>query len=102
MGVITIGGYTPAAVDGKTVTFKHSRLNSELKIEAELIVVALGQNIDNELGLPVERNAVVAEGTSVDGKVFVAGDIAKGDKTVVAAVNKGKLAAYEIHNRIGG
>ena len=26
----------------------------------------------------------------------------KGDKTVVAAVNKGKLAAYEIHNRIGG
>ena len=102
MGVITIGGYTPAAVDGKTVTFKHSRLNSELKIEAELIVVALGQNIDNELGLPVERNEVVAEGTSVDGKVFVAGDIAKGDKTVVAAVNKGKLAAYEIHNRIGG
>lgn len=77
MGVITIGGYTPAAVDGKTVTFKHSRLNSELKIEAELIVVALGQNIDNELGLPVERNEVVAEGTSVDGKVFVAGDIAK-------------------------
>lgn len=102
MGVITIGGYTPAAVDGKTVTFKHSRLNSELKIEAELIVVALGQNIDNELGLPVERNEVVAEGASVDGKVFVAGDIAKGDKTVVAAVNKGKLAAYEIHNRIGG
>ena len=102
MGVITIGGYTPAAVDGKTVTFKHSRLNSELKIEADLIVVALGQNIDNELGLPVERNEVVAEGTSVDGKVFVAGDIAKGDKTVVAAVNKGKLAAYEIHNRIGG
>ena len=102
MGVITIGGYTPAAVDGKTVTFKHSRLNSELKIEADLIVVALGQNIDNELGLPVERNEVVAEGTRVDGKVFVAGDIAKGDKTVVAAVNKGKLAAYEIHNRIGG
>lgn len=62
MGVITIGGYTPAAVDGKTVTFKHSRLNSELKIEAELIVVALGQNIDNELGLPVERNEVVARG----------------------------------------
>ena len=50
----------------------------------------------------MERNEVVAEGTSVDGKVFVAGDIAKGDKTVVAAVNKGKLAAYEIHNRIGG
>ena len=102
MGVITIGGYTPAAVDGKTVTFKHSRLNSELKIEADLIVVALGQNIDNELGLPVERNEVVAESTRVDGKVFVAGDIAKGDKTVVAAVKKGKLAAYEIHNRIGG
>lgn len=102
MGVITIGGYTPAAVDGKTVTFKHSRLNSELKIEADLIVVALGQNIDNELGLPVERNEVVAEGTRVDGKVFVAGDIAKGDKTVVTAVKKGKLAAYEIHNRIGG
>ena len=102
MGVITIGGYTPAAVDGKTVTFRHSRLNSELKIEADLIVVALGQNIDNELGLPVERNEVVAEGSRVDGKVFVAGDIAKGDKTVVAAVKKGKLAAYEIHNRIGG
>ena len=26
----------------------------------------------------------------------------KGGKTVVSAVKKGKLAAYEIHNRIGG
>ena len=50
----------------------------------------------------MERNEVVAEGTRVDGKVGVAGDIAKGAKTVVAAVKKGKLAAYEIHNRIGG
>ena len=37
-----------------------------------------------------------------DGKVFVAGDIAKGDKTAVWAVRKGKAAAYAIHNYLGG
>ena len=35
-------------------------------------------------------------------KVFAAGDIARGDKTVVWAVRKGKEAAQAIHNFLGG
>lgn len=103
IGVIAIGGYVPAAVDGKAVTFKHCRLNSELKIEADLIVLALGQDLDvSKLGLAAESNQVIADGYQVDEKVFVAGDIVEGDKTVVAAVRKGKEAAAAIDKCVGG
>ena len=102
-GVTIVDGYAPVAVDGKVVTFRHRKLNSELKIEADKIVLAVGQTTDAaQLGLPIVKNEVDFEGYHADGKVFVAGDIAKGDKTAVWAVRKGKAAAYEIHNYLGG
>ena len=102
-GVTIVDGYAPVAVDGKVVTFRHRRLNSELKIEADKIVLAVGQATDaDQLGIKTVKNEVEFEGYQADGKVFVAGDIAKGDKTAVWAVRKGKAAAYAIHNYLGG
>ena len=102
-GVTIVDGYAPVAVDGKVVTFRHRKLNSELKIEADKIVLAVGQSTGaGELGLPVVKNEVDCPEYQADGKVFVAGDIAKGDKTAVWAVRKGKAAAYAIHNYLGG
>lgn len=102
-GVTIVDGYAPVAVEGKVVTFRHRRLNSELKIETDKIILAVGQSTDaDQLGLPIVKNEVDFDGFQADGKVFVAGDIAKGDKTAVWAVRKGKAAAYAIHNFVGG
>lgn len=102
-GVTIIDGYAPTVVDGKTVTFKHRRIPSEIKIEADLIVLAVGQSTDAEkLGLPIEKNEAAFDGYHAGGKVFVAGDIAHGDKTVVWAVRKAKQAVAELDQYLGG
>lgn len=102
-GVTIIDGYIPTAVNGKFVTFKHRHINSELKIEVDKIILAVGQRVaDNTLGLNIVKNEVDFEGYQASEKVFVAGDIAHGDKTVVYAVKKGKEAAELIHKTLGG
>ena len=102
-GVTIIDGYAPVQVDGKAVVFRHRRINSELRIEADLVVLAVGQSTDAaKLGLPIEKNEAAFDGFHAEGKVFVAGDLARGDKTVVWAVRKAKQAAREIDQYLGG
>lgn len=102
-GVTIVDGYAPSAVDGKVVTFKHRKLNSELKIEADLIVLAVGQSSEaGGLGLTMNKNEVGFEGYHAGDNVFAAGDITLGDKTVVYAVRKGKEAAEAIDEYLGG
>ena len=102
-GVTIIDGYIPTHVDGKVVTFKHRHINSELKIEVDKIILAVGQRVaDETLGLSIVKNEVDFDGYQASEKVFVAGDIAHGDKTVVYAVKKGKEAAELIHKTLGG
>jgi len=102
-GVTIVDGYAPVAVDGKVVTFRHRKLNSELKIEADKIVLAVGQSTEaGNLGIKTVKNEVEFDGFQADGKVFVSGDIAKGDKTAVWAVSKGKGAAFAIDKYLGG
>ena len=97
LGVTIIDGYAPSSVDGKLVTFKHRKLNSELKIEADKIILAVGQYTEAfMLGLDIVKNEVAFDGCKAADNVFVAGDIARGDKTVVYAVRKGKIAAAAI------
>ena len=48
------------------------------------------------------KKEVDVEGWHAGGEGLVAGDSAKGDKTGDWAVRKGKAAAYEIHNYLGG
>ncbi len=104
LGVSIIDGYVPEKVEGNTVTFKHRRIPGELKLTVDKIILAVGQRTaDDTLGIKMVRNEVEFDGYNTgDNKVFVAGDIARGDKTVVWAVRKGKEAALEIHNCLGG
>ena len=102
-GVTIIDGYAPVSVDGNKVVFKHGKLNNELKLEADKIVLAVGQHsIADKLGISMDKNEVGFVGYQANGKVFVTGDIAKGDKTVVYAVLKGKEAAAAIDSYLGG
>lgn len=104
LGVSIIDGYVPISVKADEVTFKHRRLESELKIKAKKIILAVGQVV-NASGFPINiiKNEVDVEGYKTkDPKVFVTGDIAHNDKTVVWAVRKGKEVAYVVANSIGG
>ncbi len=102
-GVTLVDGYAPVSVEGKVVTFRHRKLNSELRIEADLIVLAVGQSTQaGEFGLSMDGNEVDFEGAHAGDNVFVAGDIAKGEKTAVWAVTKGKVAAHTMHAYLGG
>ena len=103
-GVTIIDGYVPVEVEGNVVTFKHRNIDSKLVLKADRIYLAVGQCVDGEnLGLDIENNEVTFEGYQTDDKkVYVAGDISKGDKTVVWAVQKGKEAAEAIHKNLGG
>lgn len=107
LGVTIIDGYKPVAANGGVVSFEHRVIKSKIEIEADLIVLAVGQmpKID---GLGIElNNGEVNEGkpyVTKDPKVWVCGDIAhsKFDKTVVGGVRTGKEVALYIDLALGG
>lgn len=103
-GITIIDGYIPAKVAGNQVTFTHRHIASELTITADKIILAIGQKpVAENLDLPlVHDEAAFAGYQSPDKQLFVTGDIAQGDKTVVWAVKKGKEAAEEIAEMLGG
>ena len=103
-GVSIIDGYVPVAVRGGTVKFKHRVIPAELKVKADLIILAVGQLTDGEgLNVAFERGEVKAEGNRVgNSNLFFAGDIAHEEKTVVYAVKTGKEAAKAIDQYLGG
>ncbi len=98
-------GYIPTKVDGKTVTFKHRKIDSEITFTADKIILAVGQELDAEgLGLRFERNeAVTKYFRAEDSNVFVVGDISENkEKSVVGAVKSAKLAACYLDAYLGG
>ena len=101
-GVTIIDGDIPEQVDGNTVTFKHRHMDARLCLGADKIILAVGQKPDvKSLGLEMEGNEAKADGyRTADPEVFVTGDLAEGDKTVVWAVRKGKEAAQAIHESL--
>ena len=103
-GVSIIDGYVPVfATRGGVVKFKHRFINSELKIKADQIILAVGQRPNvSAFGIELEKNEVNVPFHHLDDKIFVAGDIAHGDKTVVFAVKHGKEVALEINTFLGG
>jgi len=94
-----IDGYAIDKVSGQEVTFKHRHLNNKMIVEAPLIVLAIGQT--NELAR-LGLNEKEELGIHISDNVFAAGDIAKGDKTVVYAVKTGKAVADQVHQYLGG
>ena len=103
-GVTIIDGYVPVAVArGGIVKFKHRVIPAELKVKADLIILAVGQvpNVDG-LGVELDKGEVKARGVRVpDTNVFFAGDIGHGEKTVVWGVRSGKEVAFEVKRFLG-
>lgn len=99
-----IDGYVPTMVEDNVVTFKHRIIDSEIKIKTDMIILAVGQYLDlGDIKVNATRNEVDNELNRIPNtKVFVAGDIAKGDKTVVGAVRSAKEAATYLSLYLGG
>ena len=104
-GVTIIDGYIPVGTArGGIVKFKHRIIPAELKVKADLIILAVGQvpNVDG-LEVKLEKGEVAAKGCRVpDTNIFFAGDIGHGEKTVVWGVRSGKEVAFEVNRFLGG
>ena len=106
LGVTIIDGYVPTAVEGTKVTFEHRVIKAKVEVEADLIILAVGQ-IPVVAGLGIELvKGEVNEGrpyATKDPKVWVCGDIAHSayDKTVVGGVRTGKEVAFYIDATLG-
>ena len=100
-GVSIIDGYVPVQLKGKTVKFQHRFYPAELKVKADLIILAVGQYTEaGLLGFEVDKLQQV---TNAKGNLFVCGDIApSGEKTVVYAVRSAKETAFAVKNLLGG
>ena len=100
-GVSIIDGYVPVSLKGKTVKFTHRYIPAELKVKADLIILAVGQYTEaGFLGLEVNK---LQEVEKVEGNLFTCGDISKGnEKTVVYSVRNAKEVAYKVKKYLGG
>ena len=101
-GVTILDGYVPVSITkGGVVTFKHRVIKSQLKIKAPLIILAVGQ-VANLEGLDITLDDCLSNSQIKGTNVFVAGDLAVGDKTVVYAVRTGKNVCKEVMSYLGG
>ena len=100
-GVSIVDGYVPVSLKGKTVKFAHRYIPAELKVKADLIILAVGQYTEARLlGLEVNK---LQEVEKVEGNLFTCGDISKGnEKTVVYSVRNAKEVAYKVKKYLGG
>lgn len=100
-GVSIIDGYVPVSLKGKTVKFEHRFVKAELKVKADLIILAVGQYTEaGLLGFEVNK---LQEVTNAKGNVFACGDVAPGgEKTVVYGVRSAKEVAYAVKKYLGG
>lgn len=80
----------------------------EIRIPADIVVVAIGQGIDShhfeEAGISVKRGNLVALPDGVVSElpgVFAGGDCVTGPATVIRAIAAGKVAAANIDNYLG-
>ena len=107
LGVTIMDGYVPFKVEGNKVSFEHRVIKAKVEVEADLIVLAVGQiPVVAGLGLDLVKGEV-NEGrpyATKDPKIWVCGDIAHSayDKTVVGGVRTGKEVAFYIDAAIGG
>ena len=102
--VSIIDGFKPVAVNGNEVSFQHRYTGAELKVKADMIILAIGQENElDKLSIPSEKGEVKAEGNRMGtSNIFFAGDIGHAEKTVVYAVGTAKQAAADIAEYLGG
>jgi len=102
LGVTMIYGYHAESVNKKQVILKHRKIDAKIILNPDKVVLAVGQ-IPYLVGLSVLQTDIVpGKYTTTDPKIFVTGDLADGDKTVVYAVRNGKFAAQAVHEYLGG
>ena len=107
LGATIIDGYVPVSCTDGKVTFDHRVIKSHIEIEADLIVLAVGQYpVVDGLGIELVKGEVNEERpyATKDPKVWACGDIAHSrfDKTVVGGVRTGKEVALYVDLAIGG
>ena len=80
----------------------------EERIEADVILVAIGQDIESEpfhdFGVPVNRKKIVARATGAVNNmtgVFAGGECVLGPATVIRSIEGGKVAAANIDEYLG-
>jgi pyruvate/2-oxoglutarate dehydrogenase complex dihydrolipoamide dehydrogenase (E3) component len=120
-GVDTIGGDTTSSYTGLAISItcigeadKAGRPKPgkadlpEVRIPADIIVVAIGQGIEiqgfEQSGVPVKRGTFVAASSSQVGdmdSVFAGGDCVTGPATAIRAIAAGKVAAANIDEHLG-
>ncbi len=106
-----------AGPDGRVAKARCVRLDadkkpvagSEFELEAELVLVAIGQSKLGALlasleGIQIDRGRVVTDGHGATGRKgwFAGGDCVNGGKEVVNAAAEGKAAARAIHAHLMG
>jgi dihydropyrimidine dehydrogenase (NAD+) subunit PreT len=105
MEVSIYDGYIPTKAEGKTVTFRHRKIDSELRFTADRIILAVGQALDaDKLGVHFTANQADSCNYRVENSnVFVVGDISEcKEKSVVGAVRSAKEAAVSIDTYLEG
>lgn len=103
LGASLLDGFIPVEVNDKEVTFKHRNLDNKLVINADLIVLAIGQEIDSlDLNLDIKNNQLNRENYHYEDNVYFAGDISDNEKSVVYAVRSGKEVAKQIAKELEG
>ena len=86
----------------------HDAALEQVRLEADIIVVAIGQGIEisgfDAAGVPIKRGAVVAGLSGQVGdmdNVFAGGDCVTGPATAIRAIAAGKVAAANIDEHLG-
>lgn len=97
-------GYVPKSVKGNIVTFKHRIIDSEITIQADKIILAIGQQVLNDnLNITFNNNKIGNKNMKISDNVYAVGDITiESDGTVVDAVRSAKELANIIHKSLGG
>ena len=86
----------------------HNADLDEVRIEADIVVVAIGQGVEisgfDSAGVPIKRGAFVAGLSGQVGdmdNVFAGGDCVTGPATAIRAIAAGKVAAANIDEHLG-
>jgi NADH-quinone oxidoreductase subunit F len=75
--------------------------DSKLMLSADTIIVAIGQEIDNDFGIDIKKACRRTLSTNIKG-VFAGGDFAQGTSSVIDAIADGRQAARSIDKYLGG
>ncbi len=75
--------------------------DSTIRLSADTIIVAIGQEMENDFGIDIKEVCRRSLSTNING-VFAGGDFAQGPSSVIDAIADGRQAARSIDKYLGG